>query len=342
MRVHITPAFGAGAPHPQCTWLREVYARSTRERYTLVDRPEDADAVLLTDVGVSVGHVRFRAELLRLLVHPLVVKYRSRCFIYHEDDVPRPYLPGLYLNMEWFPGIDRMAAAIAPTRHLDTSPNPFLQDIPPPEERDLLFSFMGRNCHPVRDGLLNMRYDRDDIALVDTSERYDHYDDDRDRPMQREYVDVMRRSRWAVCPRGWSTGSLRLFEAMRLGIAPVVLSDGWQRPSGPVWEACCLWLPENEYPDLVEILESEGEAWYSMGIAAQQAYQDFFASDRAFEHTMDALEALLPRWRAESMLLAALRQIHEVAIHVIGFTSPRLTRARRHGNTSIAAVSPRG
>lgn len=336
MRVHLAPAWGTQEPHPQCSWFRTLWDRSSSGRHTVVDRPNEADVILLTDVGNLLSHVRFRAKLLRLLAHPLVIRYRSRCFIYYELDIPRPYLPGIYLNMEWFPGVERVAAAVAPARGLEPSPNPFFQDDHPPEKRDLLFSFMGRNCHSVRDRLLSTQYDRDDVLLVDTSGLYDHYGGAHDVAMQRQYVHVMRRSRWAICPRGWSASSLRLYEAMRLGIAPVVLNDNWLLPEGPDWERCCLWLPEATYPDLVRILESQGERWLEMGRAAQEAYQRLFSEERAFDHSMSALEALLRRHRDEATVTQVFRQMRELVVHIRGRTTPSLARAQREGVTAVS------
>ena len=37
---------------------------------------------------------------------------------------------------------------------------------------------------------------------------------------------------------------MRLFEAMRLGVAPIIASDDWVYPRGPDWSACSVVIKE--------------------------------------------------------------------------------------------------
>jgi Exostosin family len=335
MRIHITPVF----EDPNRAWeadkLRRLAERWPSARFELVEDPDAADAILLTDAGTLVSHVRWRPEVRKVLGHPLLRRYPERCLLYHEADVPRPYLRGIYYNMEWFPGVEGFAAAVVMGSFLDG--NPAVCDDPPPEERSLLFSYMGRESHALRTRLCATRWDRSDIEVVDTSSRYDHYDytgGRRDPAMQRTYVDAMRRSCWALCPRGWSAASPRVFEAMRMGIAPVVLNDNWLRPNGPDWDACCLWVPEASLADLPEILESHGERWREMGGAAQRAYRQFFSPSRIFEHIVTAIERLL-RQPPESRFATGLRHLREIVAHALGRESPRIARGRRLGMTAL-------
>jgi hypothetical protein len=327
------PAFPEDDVHPQYEWFRDGFERGRTTRHEMVDQPDSADAILLTDIGAAASHARFGRRSSRLLLHPLVRRYRQRCFVYHEQDVPRPYLPGLYAYMEWFPGVEDHAAAVAPAENLEMAPNRYIDDSPPPEARDLLFAFMGRNCHPARDRLLGVGRGRGDIVVLDTARRYDHYSADPEASGQQAFVQALRRSRWAICPRGWSTASRRLFEAMRLGIAPVVVSDGWLPPRGPDWEACVLWIPGSDVSDLVSILERREGDWRAIGRAARAAYEEYFSPGAVFDHALAELERLASRWRATSMSGAARRQWVELACHAIGFTSPAIARARRRCRT---------
>ena len=49
-----------------------------------------------------------------------------------------------------------------------------------------------------------------------------------------------------LCPRGQGTSSIRLFEAMRMGIAPVIISDKWIGPKGPEWESFAVFVKEKD------------------------------------------------------------------------------------------------
>jgi hypothetical protein len=74
----------------------------------------------------------------------------------------------------------------------------------------------------------------------------------------------------------------------------MVLSDNWHQPVGPDWAECSLWVREAQVHDLPRILEAEGDAWYSKGLAAQEAFRRFFDRSTIFGHYTAAVESLLP------------------------------------------------
>lgn len=53
----------------------------------------------------------------------------------------------------------------------------------------------------------------------------------------RRYLESLNDSKFVLCPRGFGTSLWILFEVMKAGRAPVVLSDRWTRPKGPDWDA---------------------------------------------------------------------------------------------------------
>ncbi|MBA2269339.1 MAG: exostosin family protein [Chthoniobacterales bacterium] len=55
------------------------------------------------------------------------------------------------------------------------------------------------------------------------------------RDYHRRYADITKASKFVLCPRGLSVSSIRLFETMKMGRVPVILSDGWVEPPGPAW-----------------------------------------------------------------------------------------------------------
>jgi hypothetical protein len=347
MKLHFAPAFASPGPYPEVEWLRDKCVRSRSGRWRLVDRPDEADAIVLCDIGSNLGQSR-RARprrLLELLRHPILVRNRTRCVVYYEPDVPKPYLRGLYSFMEWFPGVERIASAIAPGRALDQQLGSGPPDTAPTLKRDLLFSFVGRNSHPVRTELLRSRFGRADVVVEDTSASYTQYIQPNAHPLQRRYADLMRRSRWAVCPRGWSASSYRLFEAMSFGVAPVVLSDNWMRPHGIDWDECSLWVPESKVRDLPAILDTEGDSWRAKGAAAREWFLSCLSPSTIFEHYAGALEALLPHCANESPWVAVKRQLPEFVSLVAGTLSPQRVETHRLGTSAIersVATSVRG
>jgi glycosyltransferase involved in cell wall biosynthesis len=62
-----------------------------------------------------------------------------------------------------------------------------------------------------------------------------------------EYINIMKRSRFSLCPSGSGPNSIRLWEALLLKSVPVVLSDDYILP-GPkeLWDKAIISLPEDE------------------------------------------------------------------------------------------------
>src|SRR5438309_4407785 len=102
-----------------------------------------------------------------------------------------------------------------------------------------LVRFMGsaRNS-PVREKLAALRHSRS--FFQNTSDDFNrilhHQMDVRERlDYDRRYAELAKASKFILCPRGLSASSIRLFETMRMGRVPVILSDDWLPPLGPRW-----------------------------------------------------------------------------------------------------------
>lgn len=84
-------------------------------------------------------------------------------------------------------------------------------------ERDIFASFVGSVTHPVRKEVLKYS-DHRDWVVTDLS--YDN----------KTFCDVMSRSVFALCPRGFGLSSFRICEALEQGAIPVYISDEWIVP----------------------------------------------------------------------------------------------------------------
>src|SRR6476620_2968112 len=93
-----------------------------------------------------------------------------------------------------------------------------------PVEKKYLDSFTGKSSSRVRKHILH-RYGTQRVrnppvdVLIESSDHAVHdlvmYSDD----TRRHHAEVMRASKYALCPRGWGVSSVRLFEACEMGIA---------------------------------------------------------------------------------------------------------------------------
>ncbi len=259
--------------------MRENAALDRFKIHTLVDAPEEADLILFVEVDAG----RLCEYVLR---HPYVKKFREKCYMFSTDFRIIPFLPGVYTALEksWYlPNRSR------PGFYLSCSLNPLVQ-FEPEGERDLLYSFMGDvTTHPVRMVLAGLNHPRGNF--VDTSKESQAVmwrGSDAERAVfWNRYVDVAKRSKFILCPRGLAPSSIRLFEAMCMGRVPVILSDEWVAPAGPEWSAFSIQIPEQEARNIPGILEEKEAAAGVMGLRARAEWEAYFAPDIVFHRAVE-------------------------------------------------------
>src|SRR6185503_15362179 len=152
-------------------------------------------------------------------------------------------------------------------------------EIPPERDPDLLYSFVGRRSHPVRDRIFGIAHPTGTTHVADSTTTYRHFTGGADAPgdAQRSYVEIALRSRFALCPRGWATSTLRLYEMMALGVAPVVIADRWVAPDGPDWKRFTIFVPERRVSEIPRILHERQDEWRELGAAAFAAFRECFS-----------------------------------------------------------------
>jgi Exostosin family len=288
MRVHLTSASGErsglaiSALHKvqQCAQLDRI------RTHTLTDDPDVADIILFVETDQGIGP--FGTQLRR---HPLVRRMPDKCFAYNSSDNPVAHLPGLYASIEkrrYNP--KRVRSTHYLSTHI-TIPEPKTK---PMADRALLYSFVGAAQNAkVRQDLMLLRHARG--KCVDTSAEVATVWDD---PLRRavfvdDYATTLAETKFALCPRGCGAGSMRLFEAMRVGCVPVILSDEWVQPSGPNWADFSVVVPEHEVlglPRLLEELEPTAEA---KSVIARQVWADWFSDEVTFHRLIEWCVELL-------------------------------------------------
>lgn len=141
-------------------------------------------------------------------------------------------------------------------------------------------SFMGRvHTHPVRAAMATALSDVRSVAIVDGDKG------------PRAYVKSMLRSRIALCPRGYGGSSFRFFEAMEMGVVPMLISDVDTRPFQRFidWDRVSLYCPGSA-GSIRETVESRSdEELDAMGRAAQRIYRDELAYGRWCKYVLREL-----------------------------------------------------
>ncbi|MGV8840061.1 MAG: exostosin domain-containing protein [Bauldia sp.] len=274
--------------------LRRLVERHPPETAELTDAERSADIVLYAENGYAGLRQAFRT-------HSAVGN--AVRVMFSETDWPFPFLPGL------FPSLTRSHPWAASWAYL-------LQDSDgasragAAREPQHLFSFLGRVAtHPVRQRIAAL--DGTATPCLDVGAAAGRFPD---WDYRRSFEDLILASRFVLCPRGIGSGSIRVFEAMRLGRVPVIVSDAWREPPVGDWSAFSIRVPEDRIADIPALCRSVADRSDAMGAEAQLAFDRFFAPERFLDAALAQLMILNGRARSgPGMTLRAtsLRQFRE-------------------------------
>ena len=257
----------------------------TASDLALTDDPDEADVVLFIEPA---GDELEANDALQQIVHSQVyTRHKGKIVVYSAKDLPRPLVPGLYPSIsKYWSGV--LGCHGAPYL---TTPNPFLgQDVGWSGKTEQLASFCGV-CRriPLRLRLLDAarRIQWTDISIHDTSAEFLGLLRQKDLATHEElkalFVRKMLEARYALCPRGNGPSSFRIFEAMQIGRAPVVIADEWMPPPGPDWPSFMIQVKQRDVGRLAEILRVRENEWEMRGTLARQAWVRFYSPERIGE-----------------------------------------------------------
>jgi hypothetical protein len=235
-------------------------------RYSLADDESRSDVILFIESGAN----KFASYVKVLLNQPAFTNHPEKCFIYDFTDHPASFLPGLYTAIPVQRFTPRSMRAI-PASWDDTPDSVFDEAIAQaPETPSLLLSFRGFRSSAVRECLFAAHLNDVRSAI---SETHDWWNFDPGGEARLSYLAEIRSSSFALAPRGLGTSTLRLYEIMRLGRPPVILSDDWVPPDGIPWSDFSLRVAERKVGELPEILSAFRPWALEMGENARVAWE---------------------------------------------------------------------
>ncbi|CAI9766349.1 unnamed protein product [Fraxinus pennsylvanica] len=140
---------------------------------------------------------------------------------------------------------------------------------PSPSRRTILVFFAGGLHGPIRPILL---------------EHWEHKDDEdvqihRYLPKSVSYSEMMRKSKYCICPSGYEVASPRMVEALYTGCVPVIIKDHYVAPFSDVlnWKSFAVEIPVVEIPNLKKILTGISKRQYirmqRRGIQARRHFE---------------------------------------------------------------------
>lgn len=266
--------------------FRELSRCDRFRQHAVVENAADADLIFFVDAHQHPNDLLLKG----LRSHPLMLRYRHKCLVYDERDRTLGTVPGLYVSMpcSHFDARIHRACAYYTLSHQ--------YEALPPENADLLFSFLGGPSHPVRTRLSDLRHPRAVLELSSTNFFSDesNVDFQRQKDVQRQrFNDLMLRSKFVLCPRGHGSSSIRLFETLACGRVPVIISDEWVAPPGADWESCSFRVRESEIDRLPQLLEAQEPRFENMAQQARIAYEMWFAPQATFHRFAEMGSELL-------------------------------------------------
>jgi hypothetical protein len=288
MKVHLASCGdGPNAWREKTELLAYYHSVADEKKHELVSEPEQADIIVISNLRDEDWHAA-------VVNHPLRRRYPHKCFGIEDGDFPVPLLRGIYTSASskaWNFGRVRSGSYglfLERWRNRAVESQAEARTSAP---KRYLFSFIGRANHPVRQVMLQNHYRRADIRVEETGKFSIFTADNPVCRAERErfFADVLMASKFALCPRGIGTSSIRLFEAISLGIAPVIISDRWMPPEGPDWESFSIRVRERDVARVEEIVAEREAEWEEMGQRAQAAHDEFFSSKRYFNFVIDSL-----------------------------------------------------
>lgn len=274
-KVYITSAYND--PEPITSFLENAKLDKIK-KHTLVDNPESADIILF----IENSRYHFDSSFRALKNNYLVKKYPNKVFMYNPHDRPWFVLKGLYACIpQRLHNRDLIAAA----PYIETT-NTFIRcdgDTNP----KYLFSFMGSLSSHVRKKITKLKHPR---AYLDDckGESFGNH------PLasKMHYADLLSDSKFVLCPRGFGPSSIRIFETLKAGRVPVIISDEWVSPRGLPWSDFTVFIPESRVDEIPQILEEEESKWEVKSKLARRVWEENFAPDTLFNYCINNLLTL--------------------------------------------------
>jgi hypothetical protein len=293
--------------------LRDLRSKAALDRvgaHSVTSDAEAADVILFVESYGAGWHFE------RVRRHSFTRRYREKCFIFCNNPFVIPFLPGIYTGIAKRWASRRTVSGF----YVGTPVNESVTYEAPTADLPYLFSFTGViNNAAVRGDIARIEHPRG--AIRDTSADYARVlsrvmDASERQSYHHRFAEMIKASKFVLCPRGLSVSSVRVFETMKMGRVPVILSDEWVEPRGPVWERFSIRVRESDCGRLPAILEEREHEAIAMGQLARQQWVEWFADDMMFHRAVEwclavqnerGLPESLARW---PVYLQYLRPFH--------------------------------
>jgi hypothetical protein len=145
-------------------------------------------------------------------------------------------------------------------------------------KKDIFCSFVGSKTHTVRDKMVDA-LKNDSMFYIDCGE----WSFNIEKHKETHFLDIISRSKFTLCPRGYGAQSFRFYEALQLGSVPIYIHDDnkWLPYSDILeWNTFAIVLHIKDIDTLKDILLSITEDELGNMIeSGKRAYNNYFKMD---------------------------------------------------------------
>ncbi|RYZ25200.1 MAG: hypothetical protein EOO10_18900 [Chitinophagaceae bacterium] len=246
-----------------------------------VSSPDKADAIIIQESNEYKDH----RYINKLLADRFVGNYIDKIFTISEDDSATGVFRGLYASIPKKRFDKRFHRAVPYIRFANEYVFSNLQE----GEAEYLAGWFGNiKSNPIRKQLVEKWKSDPAFSIKHTQSWYNHKDDEK-----KDYVSLVLSTKFSLCPAGWAPPSPRIYESMALGRCPVIISDDFVRPQGPLWDEFALFYPESCVTKIDVFLRKHEAQFQQRGQKAKENWEKFFAGDLIRQYYADTLLSLI-------------------------------------------------
>jgi hypothetical protein len=172
--------------------------------------------------------------------------------------------------------------------------NEFVDEFPQADTR-FNFGFIGGMTASVRERIfkaLKPREAHDNAIYKVQGADWVKVSDRNGSRIKNEYAEFLRATKFILCPRGYGVGTARLFETMKAGRVPVIISDRYVLPAGIDWDACSISVREDDIPRIPHLLTSWLADWPKMAARAREAWERNFSEAQLVRYMIEQLRQI--------------------------------------------------
>ena len=156
-------------------------------------------------------------------------------------------------------------------------------------ERDIFCSFVGSNTHPLRAAAAQALAGKEGFYVkVKGWEKNISQED------EIHFKEIMERSIFSLCPRGYGPTSFRLYEAIQAGSIPVYVFDNCWLPyeQSLEWNSFAVLIPSDKIVEMEHILRSiSPEEQEKMRTKGLELYEEWFTIPGVYNRIIGKLSS---------------------------------------------------